>query len=60
MTTQGVHILSQHGWANVRGNGSPCAKCQKPVRGIAVLHPRTFRHLHPECALAVSGLRNVK
>jgi len=54
-----LELLADHGWPQVEGTGSPCAACQKAVRGTAVLHPRTFRHLHVTCALRVSGLRNV-
>jgi hypothetical protein len=55
-----IKLLSDHGWALVTGTGQPCAKCLKPVNGESVLHPRSARHLHVKCALAVSGLRNVK
>ena len=55
-----IQLLADHGWANVGGTGQPCAKCQKPVNGPAILHPRSARLLHVKCALAVSGLRNVK
>lgn len=53
------NTLTQYGWTAVRGNDSPCAKCQRPVGGTAYLHPRTHRHFHEECALAASGLRNL-
>lgn len=55
-----VQLLADYGWASIAGAGDQCAACQKPVQDTAILHPRTFRHLHIDCALRVSGLRNVK
>ena len=60
MKRQQIRLLADHGWVTVGGTDQSCAKCQKPVSGSAVMHPRTFRHLHVECAMAVSGLRNVE
>jgi hypothetical protein len=54
-----LELLESAGWVAVGGNGQRCAKCQQPVSGPAILHPRSFRHLHAECALSVSGIRNI-
>ena len=48
------------GWVEVWACDDVCAKCQKLVNGRAISHPRTHRFLHVDCALAVSGLRNIK
>lgn len=57
--SKNIALLAEYGWVAVAGSGQPCLACQKPVVGTAVLHPRTFRHLHIDCALRVSGLRNI-
>jgi len=59
-TLEAIKLLSEYGWINVVGRGNRCARCQKPIRETAILHPRTFRHLHVHCALMSSGLRNIK